>query len=104
MNIQDVDQHQDKLENEKKLTPLQGKGRFYGFFTCIKCGRYWESGNSWANSGQECETCRINIYPYKQGPLKKPGLFDYYNPAGVHDQGRCEKCKQLGRNCRSGRR
>lgn len=24
------------------------------------------SGNSWANMGQECIKCHINVYPHKQ--------------------------------------
>ena len=50
----------------KKLTPYQGKYRCFGEFECPKCGREWMSGNSWANTGQECERCEIMVYPHKQ--------------------------------------
>lgn len=80
------------------------------------------SGNSWADLGQECKTCRINVYPYQQDPLKKnlkhkdrdyddyddddrsdESDYDYddvYSGA-PHPQHLCEKCKRLGRNCSS---
>nr|XP_045594117.1 uncharacterized protein LOC123755460 isoform X2 [Procambarus clarkii] len=48
------------------LTPYQGKKRCFGEFRCTKCKRKWMSGNSWANCGQECIKCRINVYPHKQ--------------------------------------
>ena len=54
-------------------TPYQGDRRCFGFFKC-GCGRGWMSGNSWANMGQECERCRIMVYPYKQ-----VGLGSWYN-------------------------
>lgn len=51
------------------LTPYQGKKRVFGYFKCPTCRRRWMSGNSWADSGQECEQCEIMVYPYKQKPL-----------------------------------
>ncbi|CAL4091122.1 unnamed protein product, partial [Meganyctiphanes norvegica] len=53
------------------LTPYQGKKRCFGEFRCTKCKRKWMSGNSWANCGQECIKCRINVYPHKQHYLDK---------------------------------
>jgi hypothetical protein len=50
----------------KGLTPYQGRGRAFGYFKCPTCDREWMSGNSWANMGQECQYCNINVYPYKQ--------------------------------------
>ncbi|KAF5287504.1 hypothetical protein FQA39_LY04132 [Lamprigera yunnana] len=47
-------------------TPYQGKKRCFGEYKCPKCKRKWMSGNSWANKGQECIKCRINVYPHKQ--------------------------------------
>lgn len=35
-------------------------------YKCPKCKRKWMSGNSWANMGQECIKCHINVYPHKQ--------------------------------------
>ena len=57
---------------EGKLTPYQGSNRCYGFFECSSCNKKWESGNSWANTYQECQRCKIKIYPYKQSALEKP--------------------------------
>ncbi|CAG9788904.1 unnamed protein product [Diatraea saccharalis] len=48
------------------LTPYQGKKRCFGEYKCPKCKRKWMSGNSWANNGQECIKCRINVFPHKQ--------------------------------------
>ncbi|XP_063566351.1 zinc finger CCHC domain-containing protein 24 isoform X4 [Gorilla gorilla gorilla] len=50
------------------LTPYQGKKRCFGEYKCPKCKRKWMSGNSWANMGQECIKCHINVYPHKQSP------------------------------------
>jgi hypothetical protein len=34
------------------------------------------SANSWANMGQECKQCHVNVYPHKQRPLEKPDGLD----------------------------
>ncbi|XP_068254023.1 zinc finger CCHC domain-containing protein 24 isoform X4 [Nyctibius grandis] len=54
------------------LTPYQGKKRCFGEYKCPKCKRKWMSGNSWANMGQECIKCHINVYPHKQ--FNKPRM------------------------------
>ncbi|XP_045594119.1 zinc finger CCHC domain-containing protein 24 isoform X3 [Procambarus clarkii] len=82
------------------LTPYQGKKRCFGEFRCTKCKRKWMSGNSWANCGQECIKCRINVYPHKQRPLDKPDGLDVSDQSKVHPQHLCEKCKSLGYYCR----
>ena len=33
------------------------------------CGREWKSAYSWANMGQDCKTCNINVYPHTQEGL-----------------------------------
>lgn len=53
------------------LTPYQGKKRCFGEYKCPKCKRKWMSGNSWANMGQECIKCHINVYPHKQVKKEK---------------------------------
>ncbi|CAL8234146.1 unnamed protein product [Arctogadus glacialis] len=58
------------------LTPYQGKKRCFGEYKCPKCKRKWMSGNSWANMGQECIKCHLNVYPHKQRPLEKPDGLD----------------------------
>uniref|UniRef100_A0A1B6DEJ2 3CxxC-type domain-containing protein n=2 Tax=Clastoptera arizonana TaxID=38151 RepID=A0A1B6DEJ2_9HEMI len=82
------------------LTPYQGKKRCFGEYKCPKCKRKWMSGNSWANMGQECIKCHINVYPHKQRPLEKPDGLDVSDQSKVHPQHLCEKCKQLGFYCR----
>ncbi|KAL1123462.1 hypothetical protein AAG570_002542, partial [Ranatra chinensis] len=82
------------------LTPYQGKKRCFGEYKCSKCKRKWMSGNSWANMGQQCIKCHINVYPHKQRPLEKPDGLDVSDQSKVHPQHLCEKCKQLGFYCR----
>lgn len=57
------------------LTPYQGKKRCFGEYKCPKCKRKWMSGNSWANMGQECIKCHINVYPHKQVKQEKAVLL-----------------------------
>lgn len=82
------------------MTPYQGKKRCFGEYKCPKCKRKWMSGNSWANMGQECIKCHINVYPQKQRPLDKPDGLDVSDQSKVHPQHLCEKCKTLGYYCR----
>ncbi|XP_017798789.1 PREDICTED: zinc finger CCHC domain-containing protein 24-like [Habropoda laboriosa] len=82
------------------LTPYQGRKRCFGEYKCPKCKRKWMSGNSWANMGQECIKCHINVYPHKQRPLEKPDGLDVSDQSKVHPQHLCQKCKTLGYYCR----
>ncbi|XP_055380608.1 putative uncharacterized protein DDB_G0282129 [Condylostylus longicornis] len=95
--IRDCPQAHPKGEG---LTPYQGKKRCFGEYKCQKCKRKWMSGNSWANMGQECIKCHINVYPHKQRPLDKPDGLDVSDQSKVHPQFLCEKCKTLGYYCR----
>ncbi|XP_011329776.1 zinc finger CCHC domain-containing protein 24-like isoform X1 [Ooceraea biroi] len=95
--IKDCPQARPKGEG---LTPYQGKKRCFGEYKCSKCKRKWMSGNSWANMGQECIKCHINVYPHKQRPLEKPDGLDVSDQSKVHPQHLCEKCKTLGYYCR----
>ncbi|KAK3091561.1 hypothetical protein FSP39_020820 [Pinctada imbricata] len=95
--IKDCPQARPKGEG---LTPYQGKKRCFGEYKCPKCKRKWMSGNSWANMGQECIKCHINVYPHKQRPLDKPDGLDVSDQSKVHPQHLCEKCKSLGYYCR----
>mgnify|MGYP001807355406 CR=1 FL=1 len=52
--------------SKKGLTPYQGPNRMFGKFRCPKCRRGWQSGNSWANTGQMCKRCDILVYPHSQ--------------------------------------
>ncbi|KAK2725922.1 zinc finger CCHC domain-containing protein 24-like [Artemia franciscana] len=95
--IKDCPQARPKGEG---LTPYQGKKRCFGEYKCPKCKRKWMSGNSWANCGQECIKCHINVYPQKQRPLEKPDGLDVSDQSKVHPQHLCEKCRVLGYYCR----
>ncbi|XP_022087446.1 uncharacterized protein LOC110977524 isoform X2 [Acanthaster planci] len=70
--IKDCPQARPKGEG---LTPYQGKKRCFGEYKCPKCKRKWMSGNSWANMGQECIKCHINVYPHKQVRLSWKDRF-----------------------------
>jgi hypothetical protein len=96
--------------------------RVFGYFRCHECRRTWQSAYSWANCGQECKNCGINVwvcfvsshqlvlmscrkqwtrtsvrYPYRQDELiKNEDGIDLKKP---HLSGLCEKCKQLGYSC-----
>ncbi|CAL8302996.1 unnamed protein product [Lota lota] len=95
--IKDCPQARPKGEG---LTPYQGKKRCFGEYKCPKCKRKWMSGNSWANMGQECIKCHLNVYPHKQRPLEKPDGLDVSDQSKEHPQHLCEKCKVLGYYCR----
>ncbi|CAG0896627.1 unnamed protein product [Darwinula stevensoni] len=95
--IKDCPQARPKGEG---LTPYQGRKRCFGEYRCPKCKRKWMSGNSWANMGQECIKCHINVYPHKQRPLEKPDGLDVSDQSKVHPQHLCEKCRALGYYCR----
>lgn len=55
----------------QNLTPYQGQKRCFGEFKCHKCKRKWMSGNSWANTSQQCIKCKLPIFPFKQRPLDR---------------------------------
>ncbi|XP_055691738.1 zinc finger CCHC domain-containing protein 24-like [Lutzomyia longipalpis] len=95
--IRDCPQARPKAEGK---TPYQGKKRCFGEYKCPKCKRKWMSGNSWANMGQECIKCHVNVYPHKQRPLEKPDGLDVSDQSKVHPQMLCEKCRTLGFYCR----
>ena len=79
-----------------KLTPYQGKGRRYGYFDC-RCGRYWSSAYTFANSAQRCQSCEKWVYPYRQDELDIP---DHETDLTVHhDSARCQRCITTGRVC-----
>uniref|UniRef100_A0A383W7Q1 3CxxC-type domain-containing protein n=1 Tax=Tetradesmus obliquus TaxID=3088 RepID=A0A383W7Q1_TETOB len=95
----------------KGLTPYQGHGRAFGYFQCPTCDRKWMSGNSWADMGQECQHCRINVYPYKQWQCrtdcaaaadleKSKDDSSKIDQTKHHPEHLCEKCKRLGHYCR----
>ncbi|XP_033101447.1 zinc finger CCHC domain-containing protein 24-like [Anneissia japonica] len=87
------------MSQGKGLTLYQGSKRMFGEFRCPKCNRRWMSGNSWADFGQECKNCKINVYPYTQRKLKFTGAEGNMNEP--HPAHLCEKCKKHG-NCRGG--
>ncbi|XP_072312658.1 zinc finger CCHC domain-containing protein 24-like [Eucyclogobius newberryi] len=87
----------------EQKTPYQGEGRCFGEYKCDMCNRKWMSASSWANMGQECTKCKVNVFPHTQRPLEKPdGLDEHLDPSKVHPQHLCQKCKSLGRCCRGG--
>ncbi|KAL8565006.1 Zinc finger CCHC domain-containing protein 24 [Nucella lapillus] len=95
--VRDCPQAQPQTDG---LTPYQGKKRCFGEYKCTGCKRKWMSGNSWANTGQECIKCHLKVYPHKQRPLDKPDGLDVSDQSKVHPQHLCEKCQSLGYYCR----
>ncbi|XP_039756355.1 zinc finger CCHC domain-containing protein 24-like isoform X2 [Pararge aegeria] len=89
----------DEAGEQKGLTPYQGKKRCFGEYRCPQCKRRWMSANSWANSGQDCNKCRINVYPHRQMPLHKPGGLDKSDPTKKHPRELCQKCRSLKSYC-----
>ncbi|XP_059967448.1 zinc finger CCHC domain-containing protein 24 isoform X1 [Mesoplodon densirostris] len=96
--IKDCPQARPKGEG---LTPYQGKKRCFGEYKCPKCKRKWMSGNSWANMGQECIKCHINVYPHKQYagssllwplPLRSTGSGRAGSAAMAHGPSRYAAC------------
>ena len=89
---------------EKGITPYQGQKRCFGEYFCPTCNKTWMSGNSWANAGQLCRGCGMNIYPHKQRPLEKPDGLDCSDMRKEHPQELCQKCRELGTYCRRAKR
>ena len=90
------------MSNNEKKTPYQGKRRCFGEFRCPKCNRRWQSANSWANSGQKCQSCNGEyVYPYKQTRLMR-SEDDHIDRNKDHPMDKCQKCTQLGRSCSRG--
>ena len=84
------------------LTPFQGgeRHRVYGYFSCGKCQRTWESAASWTNKWQKCKGCNSMCYPYDQHVLDIDENRDESDTTKrPHDMERCEKCLELGRLC-----
>ncbi|ODN01037.1 Zinc finger CCHC domain-containing protein 24 [Orchesella cincta] len=98
--IKDCPEVSNARPRTDSLTPYQGKKRCFGEYKCPKCKRKWMSGNSWANMGQECIKCHINVYPHKQRPLEKPDGLDVSDQSKIHPQHLCEKCRMVGYYCR----
>nr|XP_034834896.1 zinc finger CCHC domain-containing protein 24-like [Maniola hyperantus] len=86
-------------KKKKGLTPYQGGRRSFGEFRCPQCKRGWMSANSWANCGQECNKCKINVYPYKQMPLEKSRGLNKSDPSKQHPQALCQKCRSIKDYC-----
>lgn len=92
-----------KERQYKGLTPYQGPERVFGTFICVHCHRKWYSASSWANCAQECQRCRKRVFPCEQARLEKADAeaahtIDLGKP---HPQELCDKCKQLGYDCRT---
>ena len=77
----------------KELKPK----RKFGFFECKGCKNEWPSAYTWVGKYQECKNCGSKVYPHSVQPLKRGSGARFQKP---HHQARCEKCKELGYNCR----
>ncbi|XP_033636916.1 zygote arrest protein 1-like [Asterias rubens] len=91
--------------------------RRYGFYTCPRCHRGWESSYAWCfkgtnnpSSGQQCQTCKIMVKPHKVERLKcsicgmSGSLCDcdrgerHVDINKPHRSDLCERCKR-GQRC-----
>ena len=70
----------------------------FGEFHCEDCKHKWYSGNAWEGKGQQCLQCKKMILPLSLRPL----LHRFHNDEDrkPHKQELCEKCQELGYNCR----
>ena len=72
----------------------------FGEFSCSKCDNTWKSGNAWEGRGQQCKYCKTMNLPIHLRPLRPPR----YPADGIqrpHRKDLCERCKELGYNCRN---
>ena len=89
-----------KAGKDDGLTPYQGNRRCFGEFKCPRCNREWQSGNSWANTGQKCENCKGKfVYPHSQTKLEKSDKIDKIDRSKKHPKDKYQTFKQLGRRC-----
>jgi len=70
----------------------------FGEFRCTGCIHTWYSGNAWEGKGQQCLQCKRMILPASLRPLQ----YQFHNDEDrkPHIQELCEKCQELGYNCR----
>ena len=71
----------------------------FGEFTCSACDRSWKSGNAWEGRKQQCQDCSTWNLPVNLRPLRPPLHFRTIQKP--HPEDKCERCKELGYNCRS---
>ena len=67
----------------------------FGKYNC-SCGHSWVSGNTWIEKWQKCRKCESEVMPSDVRPLKPSRAVQ--NP---HDTERCQKCMELGYDCRN---
>ena len=72
----------------------------FGEFYCHYCHHGWSSGNAWAGKGQRCKMCQTMVFPKSLRPLK-PQPYDDDKNRKPHQQDLCQKCQELGYNCRN---
>ena len=69
----------------------------FGKYDC-SCGHNWASGNTWIGKWQKCQICESEVMPSDVRPLKPSrAVREDQKP---HDTERCQKCLELGYNCR----
>jgi len=70
----------------------------FGNFYCTGCQHKWSSGNAWEGKGQECLLCREMVLPVSLRPLRP--RFRREEDRKPHLEDLCQKCQELGYNCR----
>ena len=83
-----------------RLPPGTEEKRFFGQFKCDNCSKGWNSGNTWQGYTQDCDNCKIKAWPYKVYHLEQSTDNSVGKP---HRSDLCEKCRELGFNCHTGK-
>ena len=70
----------------------------YGHFKCEHCYRTWTSAYSYRGYGQKCMKCGVDTLYHR------PHLISYHKYGSgrdkEHRQEFCEKCEEMGQNCK----
>ena len=93
----------DQWVRARYCTPFQGSQshRVFGYFSCGKCKKEWNSAATWTNKWQGCKKCESKCYPFDQHPLEiKEDEDDRDDGRKLpHDMARCERCIESGKIC-----
>ena len=86
---------------EKVSKPAFNGPKLYSYFKCILCDKVWKNGNSALAEGQKCNSCQINVLPWRQDEIK-PWKKKKKAADSTHSIQTCLKCQELGRPCGQG--
>jgi len=70
--------------------------RYWGHFSCLKCGNCWTSAYTYKGYQQGCKRCGKKAKVHSQRRL----LRSKGNSKSQHDEARCGKCQELRYSCK----